>query len=121
MGWMVWAGVLGSCALRPEYQRPENPVARDFVDNSLGQDAAGAWGELGWRGFFCDSTLRGLIDLALRENRDLRVAMLKVEQLRMQYRVTRADELPSVDAAGAITRQKSVSYTHLTLPTKRIV
>lgn len=108
-GWWVLVSVLGSCALSPEYRRPDNPVPGGFVDSAAREAVAQAGGLLDWRGFFCDATLRGLIELALRENRDLRVAMLKVEQLRLQHQISQAEARPSVDAAGAITRQKSAS------------
>jgi NodT family efflux transporter outer membrane factor (OMF) lipoprotein len=58
----------------------------------------------GWQDFFTDDRLRGLIRTALVNNRDLRVAVLNVEQARTQVAVRRADLLPTVNAA--------VSYTH---------
>ena len=60
--------------------------------------------DIGWRDFFVDSRLQELIARSLDNNRDLRVAVLNVERARAQYRVQRADRLPSVGVGGAMTR-----------------
>ncbi len=54
---------------------------------------------------FGDERLQALVALALRNNRDLRVAALNVELTRAQFRIQRASELPSVTASGIVTRQ----------------
>ena len=54
--------------------------------------------ELDWRQFFGDARLRQLIALALQNNRDLRIAVLAIEQTRAQYNLRRADELPTLNA-----------------------
>ncbi|HAV37081.1 MAG TPA: multidrug transporter, partial [Massilia sp.] len=54
---------------------------------------------IAWQRFFADARLRQLIELSLANNRDLRVAVLNIEQARAQYRITRADRLPTVSAA----------------------
>jgi NodT family efflux transporter outer membrane factor (OMF) lipoprotein len=54
---------------------------------------------LPWQEFFADARLRELIDIALRNNRDLRVAVLNIEQARAQYGIRRADRFPSVGLA----------------------
>lgn len=56
--------------------------------------------DVGWRDFFVDPKLEQLIDLSLQNNRDLRVAVLNVERARSQYRIQRADRMPSL-AIGA--------------------
>jgi len=55
-----------------------------------------------WRDFFSDPKLLRLIDLALRENRDLRAAAAQIVQARARYQVQRAALFPTVAAqAGA--------------------
>jgi len=51
---------------------------------------------IGWRDFFTDPRLQQVIDQALENNRDLRVAVLNVERARGQYRIQRADRLPAL-------------------------
>jgi multidrug efflux system outer membrane protein len=54
----------------------------------------------GWRDFFTDPRLQGLIEIALANNRDLRVAVLNVEAAQAQYRSIRADLFPQINASG---------------------
>jgi len=58
-----------------------------------------------WQRYFADARLKRLIDIALVNNRDLRVAVLNIEQARAAYQVKRADELPSVGAGMTAQRQ----------------
>ncbi len=60
--------------------------------------------DIGWRDFFIDANLETLIGQALDNNRDLRVAVLNVERARAQYRIQRADRLPSLGASASLER-----------------
>jgi multidrug efflux system outer membrane protein len=60
-----------------------------------------------WRDFFTDARLSRVIETALANNRDLRLALANVEQARAQYKVQRADLLPTVNASGTATYQDS--------------
>jgi multidrug efflux system outer membrane protein len=73
--------------------------------------------DIGWRDSFLDTRLEQLIDLALRNNRDLRVAVLNIEQARAEYRIQRATLLPSIDAAGSFTREKLPASSTYGIPT----
>lgn len=95
----------------PEYQRPDAPVPMTWSAAAQSAQPAEAVqvalaSDLQWRDYFADPRLRDLIDLALEHNRDLRVAALNIEKARAQYRVTRADLVPGLDAAGAQNRQR---------------
>ena len=68
--------------------------------------------------FFADPRLKRLIELALQNNRDLRVAVLNIEQARAQYQIQRADELPTRgrrrdrrSASPAATATAAACYT----------
>ena len=107
------AGVLlGGCSLIPDYQRPEAPVdaawpqGEAYTASDSGAQARVAAADLGWREFFQDPALQRLLESALANNRDLRVAALNVEAYRAQYRIQRADLFPSVSADGSGTRQR---------------
>lgn len=80
-------------------------TAADNQPTTDNTPAAGvATADMGWRDFFVDPRLEELIALALANNRDLRVAVLNVERARAQYRIQRADRVPSVTATGALAR-----------------
>jgi multidrug efflux system outer membrane protein len=61
--------------------------------------------DIGWRDFFTDPKLEELVALALVNNRDLRVAVLNVQRTREQYRIQRADRVPTISANAALVRQ----------------
>ncbi len=105
---LALVAALSGCSLIPEYQRPDAPVPADWPQGeaySKASPAARAQA-LGWREFFRDPALQQLIEVALENNRDLRVAALNVDAYRALYRVQRADVLPAVsaDAAGMRSR-----------------
>ncbi|WP_394560634.1 AdeC/AdeK/OprM family multidrug efflux complex outer membrane factor [Aquipseudomonas alcaligenes] len=103
--------LLGGCSMIPDYQRPQAPVdglwpvgeaytASGVSETNTAADA------LGWREFFRDPALQRLVQTALANNRDLRIAALNVEAYRAQHRIQRAELFPSVSASGSGTRQR---------------
>lgn len=99
---------LGGCNLAPDYRRPALPVPATLP----AMDVASASGEsidiaqIGWQRFFIDERLRAVIEQALINNRDLRIAIANVEQARARYRIERADLFPTVNgvAGGNVQR-----------------
>ena len=106
---------LAGCSLIPTFARPAAPVAMRFNDapvdiaNTPAAGAAQAATDTDWQSFFKDVRLKRLIELALQNNRDLRVAVLNIEQARAQFQVRRADELPTVNAGINGTRGPTTS------------
>jgi outer membrane protein, multidrug efflux system len=112
--WLAWMAALlvGGCAML----EPKMPVADAAIPDewplppltaTAQTPAAGnaeAVADIGWRNFFVDPNLAELIARALANNRDLRVAVLNVESARAQFRIQRADRLPSLGASGSLTR-----------------
>ena len=99
--------LLAGCAsLIPTYERPVAPVAATFPLETIPAATAGAEAaaDVEWQRFFADPRLKQLIALALRNNRDLRVAVLNIEQARATYQVRRADQLPSVGGGATVSR-----------------
>lgn len=84
----------GCMSLAPPYQRPAAPVAASFPEAGAASNQAAA--SLAWQQYFADARMKQLITLALANNRDLRVAILNIEQARAQYGIRRADLLPTV-------------------------
>ncbi|MGF6590778.1 AdeC/AdeK/OprM family multidrug efflux complex outer membrane factor [Pseudomonas sp. 2835] len=105
----VTAFILGGCSLIPDYQTPESPVAAQWPQGpaySPTESAEVAAAEQGWRQFFHDPALQQLIQTALVNNRDLKVAALNIDAYRAQYRIQRADLFPAVSANGSGSRQR---------------
>ncbi|WP_447853597.1 efflux transporter outer membrane subunit [Enterobacter mori] len=94
----------GCVSLAPEYQRPAAPVPQQFSLSRNGlMPAAQNYQDSGWRNFFDDPQVTRLIAEALSNNRDLRMAALKVEEARAQFNVTDADRYPQLNASSGIT------------------
>jgi multidrug efflux system outer membrane protein len=98
------AALLAACSsMTPPYQRPEAPVAATWPGDATTEGTAAA-ADVPWEDFFADPQLRGLIALALRGNRDLRVAVLSIEQAQAQYQIRNADRLPTVGVQAGASR-----------------
>jgi multidrug efflux system outer membrane protein len=93
----------GGCTLAPKYTRPASPVPADWPSGAAYNEAktAAPVPELKWREFFTDERLQKLIETALINNRDLRLAALNVERARAMYGIQRAELLPPVYATGS--------------------
>lgn len=98
------AALLGACSFIPTLERPALPVADSYPGQPAGAAVGPAAADIPWQGFFADERLRRLIGLALENNRDLRVAVLAIEQARAQLQLRRADALPSVGAGVSASR-----------------
>lgn len=119
--------VLAGCgSLAPAPQNPQAPVPGEFAHarpaSATGQSADGqkagpgntavtsaaAAADISWKQFFVSPALQQLIQTALDNNRDLRLAALNVERTQAAYRIQRADRLPSVNGSFQLQRQPSV-------------
>lgn len=105
---MAASALLAGCSLMPTYERPGAPVAAQWPDSAAVAPGASAGARsvppLAWQDYFSDPTLRQLIDTALANNRDLRVAMLNVAQARAQLGIRQADQFPTLNAAATGAR-----------------
>lgn len=98
--------LMAGCSFIPTYERPAAPVPQAYRSAPQGADAgAQAAATLPWQDYFTDARLQQLIGLALTNNRDLQVAVLNIEQARAQYRITRADQFPTIN--GGITASRA--------------
>jgi NodT family efflux transporter outer membrane factor (OMF) lipoprotein len=105
--------LLAGCTMIPKYERPEAPVAAAFPYPSAQEGKPAP--ELAWEEFFADARLRDLIARSLRNNRDLRIAILNIEQARSQYDIRRSDQLPSVGAGVSASRAPDTTGKQTTI------
>jgi multidrug efflux system outer membrane protein len=105
LGLLAASAILSACTLAPPFE-PAAPVPAAY-EHVEGADTATPAADIGWKEFFPDPELRELIGRALVNNRDLRVATLNVEAARAQYRIARADLVPSINATGVANNQRS--------------
>jgi multidrug efflux system outer membrane protein len=103
--WLSITGVAllaAGCTMIPKYERPASPVPGQYPGSPATNRTDAA--DIAWRTFFAEDRLQRLIEVALANNRDLRVAILNVEQSQAQYHVTRSALFPTVDGNGSYTR-----------------
>jgi len=103
---LALAFLWGGCTLAPKYERPAAPVPAHWPAGPAYQEAkaphsAQTVPDLPWRDFITDAHLRKIIEIALVNNRDLRVAALNVERAKALYGIGRASLLPSINAVGS--------------------
>lgn len=118
---LVAALVLAGCSFVPAYERPALPVATDWPipptglgvvtpqelaqANAANQPVVPAAG-VGWRQFYQSAELQQLIELALANNRDLRIAILNIEAARAQFNIQRSELGPTLGAGASGARQR---------------
>lgn len=97
---------LAACTMEPTYHRPAPPVSPVYPAEPGAEpkkaDKPGTLpaSDIGWEEFFTDPRLRGLIAIAIKENRDLRSAAASVSQAAAQYDVQHASLFPAIGATG---------------------
>jgi multidrug efflux system outer membrane protein len=109
MGWRFWllacaTGLAAGCALTPDYERPELGPPGGWRQPS---DAGESIANLPWWDLYRDEALQELVRVALLDNRDLAVALARVEEARYQLTFTRADQFPFLDAFGSAGRGRT--------------
>lgn len=97
---LVLGTLVAGCSLAPEYRRPELPVAATWPVVAAG-DAKREARATDWRDFFPDPRLQVLIAAAIDDNRDMRIAVARVEEARALFGIVRADRFPGVDLASS--------------------
>ncbi len=104
--WTAWIALWTSaCAVGPNYRRP--PVSTP--EAYRGQTAAAPsnaipFGDLPWWEVFKDPVLQDLIRLALEQNKDLRIAIIRVEEGRGLYRATQGAQFPEIGLSSGVSR-----------------
>jgi len=113
---MILFSILGlfsaGCSFTPAYNRPEAPISQTWPEGPAYEKAPVASeeklpSEIPWREFFTDMRMKKIIETALENNRDLRLAALNVERARALYGIQRASLYPSVDATAEASKSRT--------------
>lgn len=127
---VVLAGLTAACAVGPSYHRPDLGVPegwrppsttadslRPFYDSlrSSGEStlprptvSLDSVANLDWFELLRDPELRKLVETALRQNRDVRVALASIDEFRAQYGATRGALFPRLDLSGFGGAEKAI-------------
>ena len=93
---------LYSCAVGPDFQKPETQVPKYFTNyDSLAVDTLV---NLKWWEIFNDPILDTLVITALQENKNVNIAIARIEEARANLGFTEADIYPRFDIQGEAKR-----------------
>lgn len=112
-GGLALAALLGACTVGPDYTRPvvDTPSAWR-IDYPKAADVANtAWWEQ-----FNDPVLNELIESALRENRDVRIAAARVDQFAGALVATRSQLYPQIGYGGGASRAQASRVGYPPIP-----
>ena len=105
------------CVVGPDYKRPAVVTPDAYrgsgVTTSLAQASVA---ELKWAEVFQDDQLKALLRAAVEQNYDVRIAASRVLQASAQYRVTRADQFPEVNAEAQGQHERGLRLGNQALP-----
>lgn len=104
-GALIALALLSGCSMAPKYVQPALPVPASWPvgDAYLAQSEA-ALPVMTYREVFADPRLAQVIEQALANNRDLRVAAANIAAARAQFRIQRAGQLPQVGVGAGRTQ-----------------
>lgn len=100
---VVFAGALAGCAVGPEYFTPDAALPATFVEPPAGKEAqsGGASNNLWqWWRTLRDPQLNALIDRAIQNNLDLKIALDRLQQARLQLVVIGAQAVPDLNGSA---------------------
>ncbi len=108
--WQAFKGLIpllvtGCASMAPPYQAPALPVPADYASSTAQQGTSVE--AIGWRDYFTDPQLQALIEQALNNNRDLRTAVLRVEEARAIHGIQRSEMFPAIGAQASVDRSRT--------------
>lgn len=109
------------CTVGPNYRRPKVDVPGEYrgvpsLEVPQNQQSAAqqapqppeqSFGDQKWWEVFQDPQLQELIRTALKNNYDVRIAAARILEAQAQLGITRADQLPTINAGAAAVNQRS--------------
>jgi outer membrane protein, multidrug efflux system len=99
--------IAGCKGLKINEDRKFNPIPSTYADKTDSLNSA----SIKWKQYFSDTTLTGLIDIALQNNLDALIAMQRIEVARSNVRLTKGSLLPSVSGYTSGAQRKYGLYT----------
>jgi multidrug efflux system outer membrane protein len=93
------------CALGPNYKRPAVPTPPTWREIPAAE--AESLANTTWWTLYDDPLLQELIRIALVENKDLKIAVERIEEARARYGFAKADFWPWLDVGGAAARVRT--------------
>jgi NodT family efflux transporter outer membrane factor (OMF) lipoprotein len=100
--------LLAGCKVGPDYQTPEVVVPEQYVEDQPGETFVVEDEDLiSWWTIFDDPFLNELLDIAVEQNYNYKIAIERVYQARSQYWVQFTQLLPEFDGASVFSRYRT--------------
>src|SRR5450631_3655184 len=102
--------LISGCKVGPNYQRPAvtvPPQYRGVAPDLTNQPAAASFAEMKWPSVFQDDVLKGLIQEALTNNYDIRIAASRILQAEANVGIVRSNQLPTLNGAAGVENQRN--------------
>jgi len=97
----------------PDYERPDTAMPESFEQAA---DSGTSIANLNWWELFGDEQLNTLVRLALEQNRDMVIAVSRIEEARAALGFVRSDQYPQFDVSAGANRGNSVPGTSVIAP-----
>ena len=107
--------ITGCAAIGPNYQRPPLTPPEVYRSQMTAPEAT-SFADLPWWEVFQDTTLKDLVEEAVKNNYDLRIATTRIEQARARAGVAHAEFFPQIGYRGAIGRARGASQSFVGIP-----
>jgi multidrug efflux system outer membrane protein len=105
---LMLGSALAGCSMDPKLETPAAPVPASWpVGDAYLKANEATLPSVTYQDIFKDPRLQKLIEQALANNRDLRIAAANIAAARAQYRIQRADRLPGLNAGASATVTKT--------------
>jgi len=99
------AAIAAGCVVGPNYKRPPVALPGQFYGEQAAAEAR-SLADVPWWDLFQDPVLTGLVDEALKNGFDARLAAARVEEARALYGVARSEFLPAAGYQGGGQRTR---------------
>lgn len=106
---LATAGALAGCTVSPDYQRPALPAPENFYESSRPASEE-CLADANWWDLFSDPVLRSLIEEALRNGYDVRLAAARVEEARARYGIAGSLYYPDLGYSAGLSRLHTSAY-----------
>src|SRR2546426_81884 len=100
---------LAGCPIGPPYRRPPLPVPERFYADERAAEAR-SFADVPWWDVFDDPILKALIQEAVRNGFDARLAAARVQEARARFGIARSQFFPSVDYEGSWQRARADQF-----------
>jgi len=105
------ASLLTGCAVGPNYKRPvvDAPTVHRNPEGDETAAASNSLAEKPWKEVFNDPVMHQLVETALTDDFDLRIATERIAQARAQYGISTSRLYPTIDGQLKFTSQRGSS------------